>query len=123
MGGAGWGIGLACLRPWWMALTAGDHGSPSNRSLSTGVAQIVQLEMNSMARRATSGPNTRNTTGSLDCDLGKHQPGALIFDSNADRRRCWGQRCWNVGPDNLHCNVCSVHGKSTSEDVPLAGSC
>uniref|UniRef100_A0A915JKT9 Uncharacterized protein n=1 Tax=Romanomermis culicivorax TaxID=13658 RepID=A0A915JKT9_ROMCU len=43
--------------------TSGDNGSLSNRSLWTGVARIVLLEVNLRARQVTLGPNISNAMG------------------------------------------------------------
>uniref|UniRef100_A0A915ICK0 Uncharacterized protein n=1 Tax=Romanomermis culicivorax TaxID=13658 RepID=A0A915ICK0_ROMCU len=74
MAGAGWVIRPPCSRAWQMASTAGYDGSPSNRSLLTGVAPIVLLEMNSRAHPATSGPNIGNAMGAQSTMLAAMSP-------------------------------------------------
>uniref|UniRef100_A0A915I5N6 Uncharacterized protein n=1 Tax=Romanomermis culicivorax TaxID=13658 RepID=A0A915I5N6_ROMCU len=61
-----------------MVSTSGDNGSPSNRSLSTGVVRIVPLEMNLRARQVTLGPNISNAMGAKSTML------AAVSDSTSN---------------------------------------
>uniref|UniRef100_A0A915KVZ7 Secreted protein n=1 Tax=Romanomermis culicivorax TaxID=13658 RepID=A0A915KVZ7_ROMCU len=60
---AGWVFRPAWLMACQMASTTGDECSIAKKVISTRIAQIVPLVMNSSARWMALGPRTRNTGG------------------------------------------------------------
>uniref|UniRef100_A0A915IP71 Uncharacterized protein n=1 Tax=Romanomermis culicivorax TaxID=13658 RepID=A0A915IP71_ROMCU len=79
--------------------------------------------INGQLTLSTSKSKLTMSQPSTNCDLGKHWPGALLFDGNTDRvcriiqsgvpafdknsnnwcwlpRCCWGRHCWDIWPDN-----------------------
>uniref|UniRef100_A0A915KL85 Secreted protein n=1 Tax=Romanomermis culicivorax TaxID=13658 RepID=A0A915KL85_ROMCU len=68
--------------------TASDDSSPSNRILSTGVAQIVQSAIYSSARRATSGPNICSAAGAESIMSAAASATTLNGSLSSTHRRC-----------------------------------